>query len=63
MENQNLQDEVEICQKETDNLIITVKTQILDEPNTIVVLVHQTIFNKVTHKSESKQIHREVFKK
>ena len=61
--NQPLNDSVEICEKETENLHVSVKTQILDEPQYLVILIHKTVLDKSTGKSTTERIHREVIDK
>jgi hypothetical protein len=45
--------------KETDNFTLKIHTQILDEPNSLVILIHKKIINKKTGKTETIKIYRE----
>ena len=58
-----MEDEIGIVTKETDDKVINVKTQILDEPETLVILIYRSILDKKTGRSSTKKVYREVIKK
>ena len=58
-----MEDKVGIVSKKTKNFDIEVKTQILEEPDCFVILIHKIILDNQTGKSNLLQIYREEIKK
>ena len=55
-------DKVNVIKQETEDLIITVTTQLLDEPDSVVVRVSTQTLNKVTGKKDEES-YRKTIKK
>jgi hypothetical protein len=53
-------DEVGITSKEYENMIITVRTQLLHEGENIVIHITRKIINKLTGKTSTETVYREV---
>ena len=52
------EDKISQVTAQTDKTAVTVKTQVIDEPRVLVILVTEKTLDKTTGKSETKIIHR-----
>lgn len=56
-------DEVRIITKNTERIILTIRTQLLDESDKFVLLITEKIINKITMKTSTKVLFRKEINK